>query len=87
MTTVSIKFSNSNEDPIYLQVDPWAGFYMLKKNEWIQIIAESEKSSPSFDVDVSKSLILLLILDSDDYFLVLDGQRMHCSQCMSNLPD
>lgn len=38
MTTVSITFKNSNDEPIFLQVDPWAGFYLLKKGDKIEIV-------------------------------------------------
>ena len=77
-TTVSITFENSNEEPIFLQVDPWAGYYLLKKGDKIEIVAESEESSPRFDVDEQGSTIrMLTILDSTEYFVVIGGERIH----------
>ncbi len=77
MTTVSIRFSNSNDLPIYLQVDPWAGLYALKKGDVIRIIAESERSSPKFDVDEYGTTRILTLCDSDGYYVVIDEQRIH----------
>jgi len=79
MTTLSIRFSNSNDGPIYLQVDPWAGFYLLKKGEEIEIVAESETASPSFSVQEFGTTRILEIWDSAEngYYVVLNGQRIH----------
>lgn len=79
MTTVSIVFSNSNDQPFYIQVDPWAGLYVLKQGEKIEIIAETENSSPSFSIDESGSM-RILSLWSDEYYVVLNGQRIHWSK-------
>lgn len=75
-TTVSIRFKNENDEPIYIQVDPWAGFYILKKDDEIVILAESDTSFPSFDVFESGNTRILLIVDSTEYYVVLNGQRI-----------
>lgn len=77
-TTVSIKFSNNNDEPTYLQVDPWAGFYLLQKGEEITIVAESETTSPSIDIDESGSTRILSIWNSAEsgYYVVLNGKRI-----------
>lgn len=98
VTTVSIRFSNSNDEPIYLQVDPWAGFYLLRKGEEIEIVAESETTSPSFSiVESTLNVRILSIWDSADngYYVVLNGERIHranyyldqglCSYCLKLL--
>jgi len=77
MTTVSITFENCNSEPIFLQVDPWAGFYLLKKGDKIEIIAESDDSSPRFDVDEQGTTRILTIVDSTEYFVVIGGERIH----------
>ncbi len=94
MSTVSIRFSNSNNEPIYLQVDPWAGWYVLTKGEEIEIVAESEKSSPSFTVNENGTTRILTLWDSAElgYYVVINGQRIHwekyyldsrlCSYCL-----
>jgi hypothetical protein len=76
MTTVSITFGNSNDLPIYLQVEPWAGLYLLKKGDVIRIIAESEKNSPQFDVYESGTARILTLCDSDEYYVVIGEQRI-----------
>lgn len=84
MTTVSIRFSNENDQPIYIQVDPWAGLYVLKKGDEIEILAESETTSPSFEVTESGSTRILMIVDSTDYYVVLNGQRIHWEKYYSD---
>jgi hypothetical protein len=51
MTSITITFSNSNDQPVFLQVDPWAGLYRLRKGDQVQIVAESETDSPGFQID------------------------------------
>jgi len=87
MTTVSIRFHNFNEKPIYLQVDPWAGIYLLKKDQWMEIVAESETSSPCLSVTESKDTRILTIGHSDEYYVVVDGQRVHYSDYFSNIEE
>ncbi len=84
MTTVSIRFRNSNDEPIFLQVDPWASVYLLRKDEEIQIVAESETASPSFHIEEHKNTRILLIENSSEYYVVRDGQRVHWTQYHSN---
>lgn len=43
MTTVSITFENSNDEPIFLQVDPWAGIYLLKKETKLKLSLRAKK--------------------------------------------
>lgn len=75
-TTVSIKFSNNDDEPIYIQVDPWAGWYLLNKGEEIEILAESETTSPSFDIEETGRTKRLTIVDSSEYYVVRNGQRV-----------
>ena len=84
MTTVSIGFRNSNEQPVYLQVDPWAGVYLLNQGDEIEIVAESETASPSFSIEESGSTRILLIANSSEYYVVLNGERIHWKEYQSN---
>ncbi len=79
-----------------MQVDPWAGLYVLKKGEEIEIVAESEKSSPSFTVNENGTTRILTLWDSAElgYYVVINGQRIHweyyldsrlCSHCLKPL--
>jgi hypothetical protein len=86
MTSVSITFNNSNERPIYLQVDPWANSYLLRKGEQIEIVAESETDSPSFRLqEYDKETRILQIESSSDYYIVENGQRVHWRDYPSKL--
>lgn len=81
MTTFSIDFRNSNEEPIYLQVDPWAGSYKLNKGEEITIIAETSVGNPSFHVEEYSNTRILHLSNSSEYYVVRDGERVHWSKC------
>jgi hypothetical protein len=85
VTTVSIVIRNSNEEPIHLQVDPWAGVYLLKKHDEIHIVAESETTSPSFHLEEYNNTRILLIENSSEYYIVRSGQRVHWTLYQSNL--
>ena len=85
MNSVSIRFSNSNEMPIYVQVDPWAGVYVLEPGEEIEIFAESASRSPSFSINEYHDSRILTICNSDEYFVVRDGHRIHWSEFATNL--
>lgn len=75
-STVSIAFENDNDQPICLQVEPWVGFYLLKKGDRIEFVSEAG-STPRFEVVESEITRRFTILDSTEYFVVVDGQRIH----------
>lgn len=85
MAIITIRFRNSNEDPIYLQIDPWAAVYMLKNGEELHIAAESESIEPSFYVEEYNDPTILVTENSTDYYLVVDGKRIHWTVYQSNL--
>lgn len=82
MNTVSIVFSNQDDDdcPMYLQVDPWAALYVLKKGEKIEIVAESESNDSSFHVQEFGRTTILSIANSSEFYVVVNGQRLHWEQ-------
>ncbi len=84
MTTVTIRFINSNDLPVFVQVDPWAGLYVLEKGQEIEILAESETASPAFQVEEHKNTRILTVLHSSEYFVVRDGERVHWTQYQTN---
>ena len=88
MTTVLIRFHNLKDKTIELQVDPWAGIYSLRKGESIEIAAESETSSPSFSlIEHDDAFTVLQIEHSDEYYVIVDGKRVHYSDYLSNIED
>ena len=87
MTTVSVRIRNSNKEAFYLQIDPWAGVYLLKQGDEIEIAADSETSSPGFSLEETDNTRILIIFDSTQYYVVRDGKRVHWTDFSSNVPD
>lgn len=84
MTAVSLRFSNSNDRPLNIQVDPWAGLYRLAKGQEIELIAESETDSPEFTLDQFGDSLIVTIACSDEYFVSKDGKRLHWTDYPNN---
>jgi hypothetical protein len=89
MTSVAISFTNESESALFIQVDPWAGVYRLMQGGSIEFVAESETSTPRLTVHDSGETRYLTILDSDEYFVVINGERLHWTEFPANfdLPD
>jgi hypothetical protein len=83
MTAISIRFTNSNAPPIYVQVDPWAGVYTLEQGQEIEILAESEKETPVFQVEEHNDTRILTIFHSAEYFVIRDGKKVHWTEHQS----
>jgi hypothetical protein len=87
MKMFSIKFSNSNDEPIFLQIDPWAAVYVLRKGDEIEIAAECLTESQSIDIQEYKTTRILLLGDCNEYFVMKDGSWIHWSKYQTNLSD
>lgn len=81
-----IEFSNSREDPIYIQVDPWACVYELRKGERMGFFAEAASSEPEFSIDEydHKNRILTL-WNCNEFFIVRDGVHVHWTDFPTNV--
>ncbi len=82
---LSITFVNSNDEPIYLQVDPWAGLYIIPCGSEIEIAAECNSSEPSFEINEYGNNRILLLADSIEYFVRKDGRLVHWTQFQTNV--
>lgn len=82
-----IKFANSNESPVFLQVDPWAGVYILRKGDEIEIAAECEANTPSFDINEHNDTRILLLPDCSEYYVINNGVPVHWTEFPSNLTE
>lgn len=82
-----IKFINSNETPIFIQVDPWAGLYVLQKDEKIELGAECEDEQPSFDIYEYGDSRIITLIHSTEYYVLCDGQFIHWTQFPTNVPE
>jgi hypothetical protein len=86
MTTISIRFANSNNPPVHIQVDPWAGVYTLENGQEIEIVAESDTSSPEFSIQEYGSTRILTLVHSSEYFIMRNGKRVHWAECQADYP-
>ena len=59
------------------------GCVLLKMGEEIRIVAESETASASFRIEECGSTRILLIADSTEYYVVVNGQRVHWKEYQS----
>ncbi len=84
MTSVTIRFKNLNSTPIHIQIDPWAGFYILEQGEEIEFVAKSERNTPVFEIDEEGNERIVTILHSDEYFVIRDGKRVHWTEFQTN---
>jgi hypothetical protein len=86
MTSVTIRFINRHAAPLHIQVDPWAGFYVLEQGQEIEFLAESEKNTPIFEISEEEgNERILTIFHSDEYFIMCDGQKVHWTKMQTNL--
>jgi hypothetical protein len=80
-----IKFSNSNESAIFVQVDPWAGLYKLGRGEQIEFTANGESEELLFEVDEYNDTRILTLVNCDEYFVVRDDVKIHWSDFPTNV--
>ncbi|MFN9961338.1 MAG: hypothetical protein ACK55I_50335, partial [bacterium] len=80
-----IKFTNSNDTPIFVQVDPWAGLYELRKGEEIEITADNKGKELLFDIEEYNETRILTLWNCDEYFVVRDGKTVHWSDFPTNV--
>lgn len=85
----SFVFSNANDEPISIQVDPWAAWYVLKKGEkiYLEIVAEKKNISPCVNLEESGNVRYLWILNSKEYYVILNGERIHYTKYLTNLTE
>lgn len=53
--TFRLEFRNSNDDLIYIQIDPFAGIYRLRKGEGLEIEAAAEVECATVSYDENKT--------------------------------
>ncbi|MBX3424588.1 MAG: hypothetical protein KF688_02810 [Pirellulales bacterium] len=80
-----IEFSNSKDKPVFVQVDPWACLYKLEKGERIEFAVEATSDEPFFSIDDYDEENRILTLDSEEFFIVRDGQRVHWEEYQTNV--
>ena len=83
-----IEFSNSNDHSIFLQVDPWACLYELRKGDRIELVAESTSSEPTFSIDeYDRENRILTLWNCDEFFILMNGKRVHWTEFQNNSPE
>jgi len=80
-----IRFSNSNEAVIFVQVDPWAGLYQLRKGDQIEFTADGSDKEMLFEVDEHNDTRILTLVNCDEYFIVQGDELIHWSDFPTNM--
>lgn len=81
-----IEFSNSKDKPIFIQVDPWACLYRLEKGQSIELVMECSSSQPTFSVDeYDDENRIVTLVDCDEFYVVIDGKKVHWEDYQSNV--
>jgi hypothetical protein len=84
---VEIEFINSNDTPIFVQVDPWACLYKLDKGQTIEILAPNSSEKNRFSIwECEPDTRILTLLDCEEFFVNLDGKAVHWKEYPTNLP-
>ncbi len=79
-----LEFNNSRDGAIFIQVDPWACLYKLEKGERIEF-AFGESTNESFSIDEYDEENRILTLECEEFFVIVDGKRVHWEQFQSNV--
>ena len=79
-----IVFENSSHKPHYIQVDPWAGFYMLRVGEKLELEAIFSTNCPTIDIDEDDETRILSLWNCHEYFVILDNKPVHWTKYQSN---
>ena len=81
-----LEFSNSKDKPIFIQVEPWACLYQLRKGERIEFAMNCVSDQPSFSIDeYDDDNRIVTLVDCDEFFVVVDGERVHWEEYQSNI--
>ncbi|HBC60557.1 MAG TPA: hypothetical protein DC058_04980 [Planctomycetaceae bacterium] len=87
MLMFRVKFTNSNDAPIFVQVDPWAGLYKLCKGDEIEFAANGNDKELLFDVEEHNDTRIVTLWNSDEYFVVREGRPVHWKEFPTNVSE
>jgi hypothetical protein len=81
-----LEFSNSKDKSIFVQVDPWACLYKLKRGERIELVMECAADQPTFSIDeYDDENRIVTLVDCDEFFISLNGELIHWKNYQSNV--
>jgi hypothetical protein len=80
-----LKFTNSNDVPIFVQIDPWAGLYKLCKGDEIEFAADGNDKGLLVDVEEDNDTRIVTLWNSVEYFIVREGQLIHWKEFPTNI--
>ncbi len=78
-------FSNSKDRPIFVQVDPWACLYKLEKGDRIEFAFDGAANESAFSIDEYDEENRILTLYCEEFFIMVDGKRVHWEQYQTNV--
>ncbi len=82
---IRLRFENSNDALIYVQVDPFAAVYALEKGEAIEIEADGKVERPDVSIVEHNETRIVTLYDYEDFFIILDDKRVHWTEYQSNM--
>ena len=78
-----IRFINTNPDPIFIQVEPWAGLYRLEQGHEVKIAADLPSNS-EFEIEEHDDTRFLTLVHAKEYYVEQDGKWVHWTEFPNN---
>lgn len=83
-----LKFRNSTDAPLSIQVDPWASLYVLNKGERIELVVDISKCENGIEIDKhSDQYWIVELTHYREYFIVRNGDLVHWTDYQTNVND
>ena len=82
---IRLRFENSNDSLIYVQIDPFAAVYALEKGQAIEIEADGSVERPDLTIDEHNDTRIVTLNNYDDFFVILDDKRVHWTEYQTNM--
>jgi hypothetical protein len=82
-----LRFENLNELPINIQIDPFAGLYVLAKGDCIEIEGVSTARSPRITIDEYEENRIVTLIDYNEYFVIRGEERIPWTNFPTNLTE
>ena len=80
-----LQFTNSDETPYFLQVDPWAGLYRIEVGRSVTLEADSGEDIPVVEFDQKGDTRFVTLVNSSEYYVIVDGKRLHWTDYPNNV--
>ena len=83
---IRIEFVNSQDKPIYIQVDPWACLYRLDTGERIEFVVDCYSDDQSFCIDeYDNENRILTLWNCEEFYILQNGKRVFWEEFQTNI--